>query len=78
MPLIINRTKYVKSEKLPDWLDAEVQTNMRERDQLKSEGRWTEYKAKRNFVTNLIRKKKKKFIEKTVKMSKSTDTKKLL
>ena len=76
-PLIINRTKYVKSEKLPDWLDAEVQTNMRERDQLKSEGRWTEYKAKRNFVTNMIRKKKKKFIEKTVKMSKSTDTKKL-
>ena len=52
------KRKHVKSKRLPLWLDDEVRALMTRRDQLKRSGDSLSYKAARNLVTNIIKKKK--------------------
>ena len=64
--LIITRKRFVKTDNLPKWLDNEVKKHMKLRDYLKRDGKWKEYKKRRNFVTNLIKRKKKKAISEII------------
>ena len=57
--LVITKKRFVKTAQLPKWLDDEVKTHMHLRDRLKRQGEWEEYKIQRNYITNLIKKKKK-------------------
>jgi hypothetical protein len=72
--LIQVRTRFVKSAQLPDWLDDVLRSHMKERDRLKHQGDWISYKQKRNFVTNLIRERKKHCIQDQIRRSKHGDT----
>ena len=69
--LVTTKRRYVKTFDLPKWLDSEVRVNMKRRDFLKSSGSWEAYKRQRNFVTNLIRKKKKRIISEILKSTNS-------
>ena len=42
--------KYIQ----PDWLNSEILDNMKDRDKLKKQGRFAEYKVLRNRITSLI------------------------
>ena len=72
--VIKRKTKFVKSQTLPVWIDKEVQRAMKERDTLKSQKIWDLYRVKRNHVTNLIRRKKKLYIEHLIDISKGGNT----
>ena len=58
--LVMIRSRFVKSEILPEWFDKEVQSEIKIRSSLKKQGQWDRYKTQRNYVTNLIKRKKKK------------------
>lgn len=68
--LVFEKTRFVRTHNLPKWLDDEVKTNIKIRDQLKQNGDWEGYKKQRNYVTNMIRQKKKRAISNTIKDSK--------
>lgn len=55
------KTRRVKSPTLPPWLTAEIIETMAQRDQVKKNKLFDEYKKIRNKVKNLIRNEKKKF-----------------
>lgn len=74
LELVPVKKRFVKSEHLPKWLDKFVQSQIKHRDFLKKEERWNEYKKQRNFVTNLIKRKKKECIADLIRSSKSGDT----
>ena len=61
------RHKRVKHPKLPPWLNKNIIQAMSDRDRLKKERMFTEYKTARNKVRNLVRNAKKldfrKFVE---------------
>ena len=59
------------------WIDDEVRDHMRLRDQYKSQKLWDFYKTERNLVTNMIKRKKKKYMTKLVENSKGHNTKSL-
>ena len=71
------KTRFVKLDYLPPWLDREVQLSIQKRDSFKKNQNWTEYKRQRNFTTNLIRKKKKQYVSKLVSQSDNKQTKQL-
>lgn len=73
--LVSTKSRYVKSDILPPWLDEEARQNMSLRDQLKRSKLWLEYKRQRNYVNNMIRNKKRNHIESLVKNSTNTNTK---
>ena len=75
--LIQQRTRFVKSRTLPDWLDDNVKFHMKLRDRYKSQGLWDLYRTQRNKVTNLIRRNKKKHMTKLVEEAKGHNTKAL-
>ena len=64
-PLKIKRIKY---ETQPDWFSEEIKLAIKERNILKNNKKWLEYKQMRNKVNAMIRKTKKKdFYNKAVK-----------
>lgn len=67
--LVSTKNRYVKSEKLPEMFDHDVQHQTKIRERLKLSGEWNEYKRQRNKVTNLIKAKKKKCIENIINSS---------
>ena len=75
--LVMIRSRFVKSEILPEWFDKEVQSEIKIRENLKKQGQWDRYKTQRNYVTNLIKRKKRKCVEDVIKDSKPGDTRKL-
>lgn len=75
--LIVQRTRFVKTETLPDWIDEDVRRHMKIRDKFKFQKKWGEYKSERNLVNHLIKKKKKEHMTKLVESSKNYDTKRL-
>ena len=75
--LVSVKSRFVKSKELPVWLDKEVQNEIKKRENLKKNGEWKDYKIQRNFVTNLIKKKKKQSIGQLIKTSKPGDSRKL-
>ena len=75
LKMVKKKTRYVKSKSVPDWFDHEVRGHAKERDKLKQTGDWIRYKKQRNFVTNLIKRKKKSYMEKIVKETKNYNTK---
>ena len=60
------RRKRVKHPTLPGWLSSEIMEAMRVRDNLKKEGKFTEYKRQRNKVTQLVRTAKKAYFQKMI------------
>ena len=75
--LVMIRSRFVKSEILPEWFDKEVQSEIKIRESLKKQGQWDRYKTQRNYVTNLIKRKKRKCVEDVINDSKPGDTRKL-
>ena len=75
--LVSVKSRFVQSKELPVWLDKEVQNEIKKRENLKKNGEWKDYKIQRNFVTNLIKKKKKQSIGQLIKTSKPGDSRKL-
>ena len=73
--LVVRKSRFVKSCALPAWLDDEVRAEMKIRDGLKHNKEWVAYRRKRNFVTNLIRRKKKLYIESVINSCRSASTK---
>ena len=69
--LVTTKRRFVKTAYLPAWLDAEVKAHMQLRDSLKSQNKWPEYKKQRNFVTNLIKRKKKNVITELINTNKT-------
>ena len=66
---VVNRNaplkrKRVKHPKLPPWLNKDIKETMAERDKLKREKCFPEYKKFRNKVKNLVRKDKKRILPK--------------
>ena len=58
------KRKRVKHPKLPPLLNKGIKETMAERDKLKRENAFPEYKKLRNKVTNLVRKAKKEYFQK--------------
>jgi hypothetical protein len=65
--LVKPKTRFVKSKIMPPWLDEEVRSHMKIRDNLKDKAKWKTYKRERNLVTNMINRKKKSHFENLVK-----------
>ena len=57
--LVSVKSRFVKSKELPVWLDKEVLNEIKNSKNLKKNGEWKDYMIQRNFVTNLIKKKRK-------------------
>ena len=57
--------KRVKHPKLPPWLNKDVIELMEERDKLKKEKRFSEYKKLRNKIKKWVRKAKKRLLPET-------------
>ena len=62
--------KRVKHSKLPPWLNKNIIQAMSDRDRLKKERIFTEYKTARNKVKNIVRNAKKLYLSKLVKNKK--------
>ena len=58
------KRKRVKHPKLPPWLNKDIKETMAERDKLKREKCFSEYKKLRNKVKNLVRRAKKEYFRK--------------
>ena len=65
------RKQRIKNQPAPNWLTPEIKEAMRMRDKLKKNKRFEEYKKQRNKVTDLLRKSKREYYERTVKDSKN-------
>ena len=68
---VVNRNaplkrKPVKHPKLPPWLNKDIKETIAERDKLKREKCFPEYKKLRNRVKNLVRKAKKEYFQKLI------------
>ena len=48
------KTHRIKKDIQPDWPNSEILDNMKDRDKLKKQGRFAEYKVLRNRITSLI------------------------
>ena len=66
--------KRVKHPKLPPWLNKDVMQLMAERDKLKKEKRFSEYKKLRNKIKNRVRKAKKDYFQKLIERDKNIST----
>ena len=64
------RHKRVKHSKLPPWLNKNIIQAMSDRDRLKKERMFTEYKTARNKVKNIVRNAKKLYFRRLVENSK--------
>ncbi len=60
------KRKRVKHPKLPPWLNKDIKETMAERDKLRREKCFSEYKKLRNKVKNLVRKAKKEYFQKLI------------
>ena len=69
------REKFVRSNVLPIWFDDELRENIKKRDSLKKNSDWDSYRKQRNYVTNLVNKKKRSYLSELVKRSKNKNTK---
>ena len=69
--LVTTKRQFVKTAYLPAWLDAEVKAHMQLRDSFKRQNKWPEYKKQRNFVTNLVKRKKKNVITELINTNKA-------
>jgi hypothetical protein len=56
--LVSSRSRFVKSENLPCWLDKHLLHHFKVRDQLKKRGDFSGYRRMRNFVNKLVQRKK--------------------
>ena len=65
------RHKRVKLSKLPPWLNKNIIQAMSDRDRIKKEKMFTEYKTARNIVKNLVRNAKKLYFSKLVENNKN-------
>ncbi len=70
MPLL-NKNE-LKSTHQPTWLNNEVKQALRERDRLRKNNDWENYKIMRNKTLALIRKSKKEYYNEAVKNGTST------
>ena len=75
--LVSVKSRFVKSKELPVWLDKEVLNEIKNSKNLKKNGEWKDYMIQRNFVTNLIKKRRKQCIGQIIKTSKPGDSRKL-
>ena len=66
--------KRVKHPKLPPWLNKDVMQLMAERDKLKKEKRFSEYKKLRDKIKNRVRKAKKDYFQKLIERDKNIST----
>lgn len=65
------RKKRIRNQPTPNWLTQEIKEAMRVRDTLKKNKQFEAYKKQRNKVTDMLRKSKCAYYEKTVKDSKN-------
>ena len=68
------RRKRVKHPKLPPWLEKDIVIAMAERDKLKQEKQFEEYKKLKNRIKNMITKAKERYFEKLIEHQKDTST----
>lgn len=66
------KSKRVKNSKLPQWLSSDIKQAMKERDRLKKDKNFIEYKKQRNKIKNMVRDSKRAFFNKLVETSKDT------
>ena len=64
----------MKQTQLPPWLTEDIQRAMRNRDQLKKDKKFGEYKKQRNKVKYLVRSAKKAYFNKLIENNRDTAT----